>query len=140
VLRGVAFSADLTAQRVRVYDRTLPAGASAERFPEHQPRVRGSLEVGVPVLGARLAALARHTGRQYCVHPDLGRQVALGAQTVGDAGLSRDWPLRGGGRAGALLRTLRTTLAVDNVVDATVYDQCGLPQPGRTVRFGIELR
>lgn len=140
-LRGVALSADLTAQRVRVFDRTLAAGATAERFPEHQPRVRGSLEVGVPVLGARLAALARHTGRQYCLHPDLARQVALGAQTVGDAGLARDWALRGGsGRGAALLRTLRTTLAVDNVADATVYDQCGLPQPGRTVRFGIELR
>jgi iron complex outermembrane receptor protein len=140
-LRGVAFSADLSAQRVRVYDATLPAGAPNERFPEHQPQLRGSLEVGVPLFGARLAALARHTGRQYCVHPDLGRQVELAPQTVGDAGLSREWPLGGRARGGArLLRTLRATLAMDNVTDATVYDQCGLPQPGRTLRFGIELR
>ena len=64
--------------------------------------------------------------------------MRLGGQTTGDAALSRAWTL-GGARA-RLLRTLRATLALDNLTDATVYDQCGLPQPGRTLRLAIELR
>ena len=140
-LRGVSVTGDLLAQRVRLYDATLPPGEPNERRPEHQPELRGSLDVGVPLpLGLTGSAGARYTGRQFCQHPDLGRQVELGAQTVGDAALSRSWPRGGGGRAGALLGAVRATLAVDNVSDATVYDQCGLPQPGRTVRFGLELR
>jgi iron complex outermembrane receptor protein len=140
-LRGVSITGDLLAQRVRLYDETLPAGEPNERRPEHQPELRGSLDLGVPLpLGVRGSALARYTGRQFCQHPDLGRQVALGAQTVGDAALSRGWSLAGTGRGARLLRALRATLAVDNVGDATVYDQCGLPQPGRTIRFGLEVR
>ncbi|MDF1504397.1 TonB-dependent receptor [Roseisolibacter sp. H3M3-2] len=140
-LRGVSFTGDLLAQKVRLYDETLPAGQPNERRPEHQPQLRGSFDVGVPLgLGVRGSALARYTGRQFCQHPDLGRQVALGAQTVGDAALSRAWSLAPAGRGARLLRALRATLAMDNVTDATVYDQCGLPQPGRTVRFGLELR
>jgi iron complex outermembrane receptor protein len=71
------------------------------------------------------------------VHPDLGRQVELGAQAIADAALSRGWTRRGGR---GVLSTLRATVAVDNVADATAYDQCGLPQPGRTLRFGVEVR
>jgi iron complex outermembrane receptor protein len=139
--RGVSFTGDLLAQRVRLYDETLPADRPNERRPEHQPQVRGSFDVGVPLpLGMRGSALARVTGRQFCQHPDLGRQVELGAQTVGDAALSRGWSLAPAGRGARLLRALRATLALDNVTDATVYDQCGLPQPGRTLRFGLELR
>jgi iron complex outermembrane receptor protein len=139
VLGGVSFSGDLLAQRVRVHDVTLAAGESNERRAEHQPQLRGSLDVGVPLpLGLRGNAGARYTGRQFCAHPDLGRQVELGAQTVGDAAVSRSWSL--GRRAGQLLDVLSATLAVANVGDATVYDQCGLPQAGRTLRFGIELR
>jgi hypothetical protein len=77
----------------------------------------------------RANALARFTGRQFCVHPELGRQVELGAQTVADAALSRTWSAAARA-AGRLLGSVRTTLAVDNVADATVYDQCGLRSPG----------
>jgi iron complex outermembrane receptor protein len=140
-LGGVSLTGDVLAQRVRLYDGTLPAGRPDERRPEHQPQARGSFDVGVPLpLGVRGSALARFTGRQFCQHPDLGRQVELGAQAVGDAALSRGWSLAPAGRGARLLRALRATLAVDNLTDATVYDQCGLPQPGRTLRLGLELR
>jgi iron complex outermembrane receptor protein len=56
-----------------------------------------------------------------------------------DVGLDREWHL-GGANATGLLRRLRASLALDNVADAAVYDQCGLPQPGRTLRFGVTLR
>ena len=136
---GLSITGDLLAQRVRIHDVTLAAGTPNARRAEHQPQLRGSLGVGVPlVLGLQGGASARHTGAQYCQHPDLGRQVELGAQTVGDVAISRSWPQGGG--VGRLLGAVRATLAVDNVGDRTVYDQCGLPQPGRTVRLGLELR
>jgi iron complex outermembrane receptor protein len=138
-LRGVSLTGDLLAQRVRVHDATLAAATRDARRAELQPTLRGALDVGVPLpFGMQASAMARHAGRQFCLHPDLGRQVALGARTAADAALSRRWTPGAGARR--LLRTLRVTVAVDNVTDATVYDQCGLPQPGRTLRAGIEVR
>ena len=31
-------------------------------------------------------------------------------------------------------------VAVDNVANSAIYDQCGLPQPGRTLRLQVRLR
>jgi iron complex outermembrane receptor protein len=133
-LRPMSLTGDLLAQHVRVRDRL----AAAERRPEHQPEVRGSLELGVPLpLALRGTAAARYTGTQYCVHPDAGTQVELAAQTKGDVGVERSWVV---GRGAGLFKTVRALVALDNVTDATVYDQCGLPQPGRTLRLGLQLR
>jgi iron complex outermembrane recepter protein len=132
--RAVSLTGDVLAQHVRVRDRV----AAAERRPEHQPEVRGSLELGVPLpLAARGTAAARYTGTQYCVHPDAGTQVRLGAQTEGNLAAERRWLL---GRGAGLLESVRALVALDNVNDATVYDQCGLPQPGRTLRIALQLR
>jgi iron complex outermembrane recepter protein len=70
------------------------------------------------------------------VNPDLEQTVTLGGQARTDLGLDRSWTLRRGGA----LQTLRTALALDNVADRAVYDQCGMPQPGRTLRLSLELR
>jgi iron complex outermembrane receptor protein len=132
--RALSVSADVMAQHVRVRDRL----AAAERRPEHQPDVRGLVELGVPLpLGVRGTAGARYTGRQYCVHPDLGTQVRLDAQTTGSAVIERGWTV--GSESGAM-QSIRALVALDNLTDATVYDQCGLPQPGRTLRVGLQLR
>jgi len=132
--RGVSLAGDLLAQHVRVRDRL----AGVERRPEHQPETRGSLELGVPLpLALRGTAGARYTGTQYCVHPEAGTQVRLGAQTETALAVERSWSLA---RGSALLKSARALVALDNVADATVYDQCGLPQPGRTVRVALQLR
>jgi iron complex outermembrane receptor protein len=132
--RSVSVTGDVIAQHVRVRDRL----AAAERRPEHQPEVRGALELGVPLpLALRATAGARYTGTQFCVHPDAGSQVRLGAQTESNLSVERVWWL---GRSGGLVRSLRVLAALDNVNDATVYDQCGLPQPGRTLRVALRLR
>lgn len=132
--RAVTLTADLLAQRVRVYDDS----ANAERRPEHQPQVRGSLELGVPLpAAARAYGGVRYTGIQYCVHPDTGTQVKLGRQTEGNVALERSWSIR---NTGDLFGVLRTVLALDNATHATVYDQCGLPQPGRTLRLVMQLQ
>lgn len=132
---GTRISADATLQRIRVYDRLLTGGVPNARRAEHNPEVRGSLALTLPLSSQWRGNAAVHvTGAQYCVHPDLGRQVRLGAQQIGDLGLTRDVAGRG------IFRAMRAVLAVDNVTNATVYDQCGLPQAGRTVRVGVELR
>jgi hypothetical protein len=50
--------------------------------------------------------------------------------------VARSWPL---GR-GSMARTLTVVGGVRNATDASVYDQCGLPAPGRqftlTIRVG----
>jgi iron complex outermembrane receptor protein len=132
--RAVSLTGDLIAQHVRVRDRLV----AAERRPEHQPEVRGALELGFPLpLALRAVTGARYTGTQYCVHPDAGSQVRLGAQTETNLVVERTWSI---GRAGSLLQSLRFLAALDNAGDATVYDQCGLPQAGRTLRAAMQLR
>lgn len=132
--RTVSLTGDLLAQHVRVHDDS----ARAERRPEHQPEVRGSLELGVPLPAAvRAFAAARYTGTQYCVHPDTGGQERLGDQTEANVALERSWVLR---RDSDVFGALRTVLALDNATDATVYDQCGLPQPARTLRLVVQIR
>ncbi len=135
-LRGTSLTADATLQRIRVYDQTIPGNANNERRAEHNPERRASVSVVSPAMaGFKASAMARHVGRQYCQHPDLARQVALQAQTTTDAAITRSFSVRRSG----ILQRLSGLLAMDNVGNRTVYDQCGLPQPGRTIRFGLSL-
>lgn len=133
---GWSVSADLLLQRVRAQDAMGGAFGGPPRHVEHQPEIRGSAVVGAPLLAGLRGVLGiRHTGRQFCQHPDQGELVELSAQAAGHLAVTREW--RGTrGRLG----TIRALVAVDNLSDATVYDQCGLPQPGRAVRVGVELR
>ncbi|HEY0931426.1 MAG TPA: TonB-dependent receptor [Gemmatimonas sp.] len=133
-LKGATITADATIQKIRVYDQTITT--ANERVAEHNPERRGSLAVISPTLaGFRASVMGRYTGTQYCQHPDLGRQVELAAQTVADAAVTRTFSMRSSG----LLQRLTALVAMDNLGNKTVYDQCGLPQPGRTIRFGLTL-
>src|SRR5690606_18949442 len=116
-------------QDVTVIDPSVPEG---ERRPENQPEIRFGADATAPLpLGLRALAGTEYTGSQFCVRPDREAMVKVDGSFRADVGVDRRWRI---GR-GALLRTLRTTLSLDNVGDAAVYDQCGLPQPGRTLRF-----
>lgn len=134
--RTFSLTADVMAQHVRIHD---PSVTGDEHRPENQPafRVGADLDVALP-LDLRGLAAARYTGSQVCVHPDLGSDVELDAQLSGDVGVARSWTLSRAARG--LLRTLGVTLMLDNIADTAVYDQCGLPQPGRTLRLGFDLR
>lgn len=132
--RSVSLNGDATLQRIRLYDETANG---AERRPENNPERRGRLELGVPLPSQlRAFATARHTGTQYCLNADSGTQDALPARTVGDLGVQRTF----GMRAGGMFRALRALVSLDNVGNTAVYDQCGLPQPGRTLRVMFSLR
>ncbi|MDP9347951.1 MAG: hypothetical protein M3P24_02200, partial [Gemmatimonadota bacterium] len=75
----------------------------------------------------RGSAALRYTGRQWCVHPEEGREVVLEGGARLDLGVER--------RRGRVLGSLQ----LENATHATVYDQCGLPQPGRTLRFTLRV-
>lgn len=129
-----SLTTDAVIQRARLHD---PAAQGAERNAEHQPDWRASTDFAFPMpAGVRGSLTAALTGRQYCVNPDLGRTVALKSQRRADAGLEREYTVRSSG----WLTRMRVMLGVENVVDAAVFDQCGLPQAGRTFRVAVALR
>lgn len=131
---ALQLSADALVQHVRIAD---PAVRGTEREPENQPDLRLGADARFPaVAGFTLRTSVDHAGRQYCVNPDTQRNQALRAQTWTGGGVERAFALKGS----SLFSRLVASLDIDNLLDAGVYDQCGLPQPGRTVRLGLALR
>ena len=129
---GVA--ADVTMQRVALYSD----GARQDVQPEYQPEVAGGLHLHAP-LALQIAAGAdlRFVGQQYCNDPNTpGAQLALSASHRVDVDLAREFRLR----AGAAFGSVEVRAAVDNIADAAIYDQCGLSQPGRTLRLQVRMR
>ena len=131
--RAVTLNGDALFQRIDVFDQTAN---DALRHAENNPEVRGRLELGVPLpWQIRGFATARHTGRQYCLNADTQSEMTLRAATATDLSIQRSVSVTSG-----VFRTLRTVLSFDNIGDAAVFDQCGLPQPGRTLRVMMTLR
>ncbi|HBD97658.1 MAG TPA: hypothetical protein DC060_05610, partial [Gemmatimonadetes bacterium] len=77
----------------------------------------------------------RFVGGQSCENPELGGLQPLGASGSVDFSLRRIFRL---GSSGGLSR-LDASASLRNATDATVYDQCGLPQPGRTLQFQFRV-
>jgi iron complex outermembrane receptor protein len=126
---GASIVGDLLVQRVRVHDITA---ANEANRPENVPEFRASAGAIVPLSGAMNAnAWVTHSGTQYC---SSGETEVDGGTRI-DIGVDRSWRIARG-----LLRELKVLVSLDNVNDAAVYDQCGLPQPGRTLRAGVALR
>jgi iron complex outermembrane receptor protein len=131
-LGGTTVHGDLMLQDVSVED---PESGTGPIQPEHMPEFTAGIDVTAPImLGVTGLTSVKHTGDQFCVHPELDADVELQGKTRLDLGLRRDWHVGDG-----MWSAIRTTVSLDNVADAAVFDQCGMPQPGRTVRFGIEM-
>jgi iron complex outermembrane receptor protein len=129
--RRLSLTGDLTIKDVTQEDPTAPEG---QVEPEYQPWIAGTLGFSAP-LGFQIwsAGRVQHLGPRYCVHPDLDTQVRLSGDTWLDLEVGRGFDL--GGQA----RHLELVLALDNITDTAVYDQCGLPQPGRMVRLQFRV-
>jgi iron complex outermembrane receptor protein len=129
--RAVTLTADALIQKITLFDIT--AAGEPSRHAENNPEKRGALELGVP-LPAKLRAFAnaRYTGTQYCLNADTGNEVELNAKTRADLAVERHFIVSG--------RQVRALVSFDNVTDAAIYDQCGLPQPGRTMRAMFTFR
>ncbi len=131
-LRSFFGSFDLTLQNVDLDAPTIPED---QRRPEYQPAVSGSLELGVRApLAIDTRLLVDHVGRRYCVNPDLGSDQELEASTSLAFQLWRDWMFKAGP-----LRRFRALAAFENLTNGTIYDQCGLPRPGRIFRIQLEV-
>jgi len=132
-MRSVTVNGDALVQSIRILDQTAN---DAERHAENNPELRASIELGLPLpLQLRGVAATRYTGTQYCLNSDTGDEMTLGGSTVTSVAVERRMTVGGG-----IFRSLRALLALDNLGDATVYDQCGLPQPGRTLRLMFSFR
>ena len=131
--RAVTLTGDATLQRISIADPI----AGAIRHAENNPETRGMIELGVPLPGrARGFANARYTGIQYCLDADAGGEIELPGRTATNLAVERRFTLA---RRGAI-RALRMVLALDNASNAAIYDQCGLPQPGRTLRLMVSFQ
>lgn len=130
-IEAVSIGAELTIQ-----DTWLSGEAGVASEPEYQPDVVAGVSAGAWLpLGVRVDARGRYIGRQTCVNPETNLPGVITSSSRVDAETARSWRLRSG-----WLSNLEMGAAIDNISDAAIYDQCGLPQPGRTIRFQVRLR
>jgi len=130
----IAVGGDLTLQSVQLIDPT----SNQSNEPENQPGVFASLNVRLPlVLDLHAGSEVRYTGSQFCLDLDTGEDTRLSGGVQVSADMSRTWQFRSAG--GSWLSRLETRIAADNIGDTAIYDQCGLPQPGRLLRFEVRL-
>ncbi len=127
------FLADLTIQDPQLIDQL----SGVRTAPEYVPHLRGSVTAIVPIVArTRLTTAATTVGAQSCLNPERGARELIGAATRLDALIDRDIALGARG----LWSALRLSVGIDNLLDRLTYDQCGLPQVGRMVRVGLQLR
>lgn len=129
-LGGWLLSGDLTVQDVK---GSLPDGEELEL--EYEPTITGRIGTTVPLpLEASVTANFRFVGSQLCENPELGGLQSMDAHRTVDLGFRRGFSF--GDNA---LSRAEAIVSLDNVSDGVHLDQCGLPQPGRTLRFQIRL-
>lgn len=125
---------DLTLQSVELRDPANPVS----REPENLPEASGSTYARVPlVAGIRATAHARYDGAQFCQHPDTGADVELDGGAIFGVSLGRAWSVRGAGAR--VLSQMEASAGVENLANTALYDQCGLPRPGRLLRLQLRL-
>lgn len=128
---GSTLNGDLTLQSVAGFDAD---GREVEL--EYEPSVAGKLGFDVPIPAQlRFGGEARYVGEQMCENPEVGGLQPLPSSTSFDLTLRR---IFGFGRGGTLSR-LDASVAMRNVTDRAVFDQCGLPQPGRLVQVQFRI-
>jgi iron complex outermembrane receptor protein len=109
-------------------------GAAAEL--EYEPTIYGGVWAEAPLPArTRLGLDLRGTGRQRYIDIDSGVFSSLSRTMQIGLRLSRAFVF---GITGPWER-LDVTLAVENLADQPIFDQAGLPRPGRTVRLQTRL-
>lgn len=128
----VALRGDLTLQRARLADATITN--AAQRRPEDVPEMFGSLLGIVPLAGSvEGQARLRAVGATRCTNPDSSTlETQAGAEAL-DLGVEKRWS------AARAFGRITAALQVENVLDRAVYDRCGLPQAGRTLRLTLRF-
>ncbi len=126
----LTLSGDLTLQHVKGLEAD-----GTEVDLEYEPAVAGKVGALVPLPGdVQIGADLRFMGEQLCQNPEVGGLEPLPTSTNFDLTARRLFTIRSGG----VLSRLDVSGALRNVTDAAVFDQCGLPQPGRL--FQLQFR
>jgi hypothetical protein len=85
----------------------------------------------------RAGAGANLTSSNFCLDLDTGEDRRLDGGAQINADVARTWHIRSA--SGGFFSRLETRMAADNIGDTAIYDRCGLPQPGRLLRFEVRL-
>ncbi|WKW13338.1 TonB-dependent receptor [Pseudogemmatithrix spongiicola] len=133
MLGRAALRGDVTLQQARIADATV--FDPDLRRPEDVPEVFGSLQAVMPVgRGVEAQARMRALGATRCTNPDSNRPERQGGARAVDLGIERRW-----GSAARIFGRITAALQLENAFDAAIYDKCGLPQAGRTLRLSVRL-
>ncbi|MCJ7627534.1 MAG: TonB-dependent receptor, partial [Longimicrobiales bacterium] len=127
---SLGLSGDLTLQRTRGFTQE-----GDEVRLEYEPEVAGKISASLPLpFQLQGGASGRYMARQYCENPEMGGLEPFESSRHLDLSLRRVFGFGAGvlGRAEAVLN-------LDNAMDSVVLDQCGLPQPGRTLRIQLRI-
>jgi iron complex outermembrane recepter protein len=129
-LGTTTLTGDLTLQDVKGFDAD-----GSEVQLEYEPSVAGKFGLDVPLFSAvRAGGEVRYVGTQFCQNPESGGLQPLGASASLDLTMRRSFSLDRGGS----MSRVAVSASLRNVTDAAVFDQCGLPQPGRL--FQVQFR
>ncbi len=128
------FGGDLTLKQVRIKDPALPGG---DERAEYEPTVSGTLNLGLLApRDVNVTSFVRYRGVQYCENVEVAGLDRMDSSATIDLEAGRVFSLGGPGAG----RRIAGTVGVANLTDSTVLDQCGLPQPGRTLRIQFNIR
>jgi iron complex outermembrane receptor protein len=129
-LGPVGWSGDLTLQRTRGVGEE-----GEEEKLEYEPAVAGKIGASFPLPLDLLGTVSgRYTGAQSCQNPDVGGLSPFDSSQQLDLGIRRLFSFAQG-----LLGRAEAVLDLENATDSVFMDQCGLPQPGRTLRIQLRL-
>ncbi len=132
---AVALSGNVLLQDVRLTDTK----ADQTHRPENLPEICGGLDARFPLFFRLFGGTgAEYTGKQFCIDLTSGDDAELDGKAIVGAYIGRIWPLHVSWGAGRFSK-LETRVAVENAADTALYDQCGLPRPGRRIRFELRL-
>ena len=130
--RVVQYSSDLTLQQAW----QIEEGSGVKTRPEYEPGVVGGLRVATPAPGDfRLSGGYRFVGTQFCLNADAASMDRLRRTHSFELQLRRLFALAGR----STLANVDALVSVTNLTDNAIFDQCGLPQPGRTFRIQFRL-
>jgi len=129
---AVQYSGDLTLQQAwQIEDDT-----DIRTRPEYEPVVVGSFDVATTVPGALiLSGGYRFVGTQFCLNADSSSMDSLTETHRFDLKLRRFFGFEGRSTLGKV----DALVSVANLTNNAIFDQCGLPQPGRTFRIQLRL-
>jgi iron complex outermembrane receptor protein len=130
--RAVQYTGDLTLQQAWQIDDAT----GVKTRPEYEPGVVGGIDVGTTVPGDLvLSGGYRYVGTQFCLNAGSAAMDKLKETHRFDLQLRRLFAFAGRSTLG----NVDALVSVTNLANDAIFDQCGLPQPGRTFRIQLRL-